>query len=86
MSAEVCELTGVSQQPTAVNITLVSPLKANRESRRRELGVSYLWRRLFVSWLRQREAKVIVGGAFSKPMSLKDMVYQGTVSMPLQLS
>ena len=46
------------------------------------LEVPYLWRRLFVSWLRQREAKVIVGGAFSKPMSLKDMVYQGTVWGP----
>ena len=46
------------------------------------LGVPFLWRRLFASWLREREARVIVGGAFFKAMSLKDMVYQGTVWGP----
>jgi hypothetical protein len=34
------------------------------------------------SWLRKREAKVIVGGKESRPMSLEDMVFQGTVWGP----
>ena len=34
------------------------------------------------SWLRQRSAKVVVGGSFSIGMVLKDMVYQGTVWGP----
>ena len=35
-----------------------------------------------VSWLRARTAKVVVGGKLSKAMTLKDMVYQGTVFGP----
>ena len=46
------------------------------------LGVPPDWVRLFSSWLRSREALVVVGGAYSKVMSLVDMVFQGTVWGP----
>ena len=49
----------------------------------RNLRVPDKWVKLFASWLRQREARVIVGGALSEPVSLADMVFQGTVWGPV---
>jgi len=37
---------------------------------------------VLASWLRQRFAFVVVGGTFSKEMSLMNMVFQGTVTGP----
>ena len=37
---------------------------------------------VLASWLRQRQATVVVGGTMSKVMALRDMVYQGTVTGP----
>ena len=39
--------------------------------------------RLLGSWLRQRRAEVVVGGCKSAPISLSNMVYQGTVFGPI---
>ena len=50
---------------------LVAKLKA--------CGVPEQWLTLFSSWLREREAKVIVGGVCSKTLLLRDMVFQDTV-------
>ena len=47
------------------------------------LGVPLRWVTVFASWLRARQAQVVVGGAYSDVMSLKDMVFQGTVWGPL---
>ena len=41
------------------------------------------WVRLFQSWLRERPAKVVVGGKFSEEMRLSNMVFQGTVWGPM---
>ena len=38
---------------------------------------------LFASWLRERPAKVAVGGEYSKEMTLRNMVFQGTVWGPM---
>ena len=38
---------------------------------------------VLASWLQQRFAEVVVGGASSRMMTLMNMVYQGTVSGPL---
>ena len=38
---------------------------------------------VLASWLQQRFAQVVVGGATSKMMTLMNMVYQGTVSGPI---
>ena len=53
---------------------LVAKLKA--------CGVPEQWLTLFSSWLREREAKVIVGGVCSKTLLLRDMVFQGTAWWP----
>ena len=45
-------------------------------------GVPRKWWRVFRSWLRHRPARVAVGGMYSKDMTLKDMVFQGTVWGP----
>ena len=45
-------------------------------------GVPEDWVKLFCSWLRKREARVVVGEAYSQVMSLADMVFQGTVWGP----
>ena len=37
---------------------------------------------VLVSWLRERQATVVVGGTTSKLMALRDMVFQGTVTGP----
>ena len=47
------------------------------------LGVPQRWVQLFVSWLRERQAQVVVGGTYSALMALKDMVFQGTVWGPV---
>ena len=38
---------------------------------------------VLVSWLQQRFARIVVGGASSKTMELVNMVYQGTVTGPI---
>ena len=45
-------------------------------------GVPKRWLKLFGSWLRQRQARVAVGGAFSEVLTLAHMVFQGTVWGP----
>ena len=45
-------------------------------------GVPQRWLKLFGSWLRQRQARVAVGGAFSEVLTLAHMVFQGTVWGP----
>ena len=45
-------------------------------------GVPEDWVKLFRSWLRRRDARVVVGGTYSEVMSLVDMVFQGTVWGP----
>ena len=45
-------------------------------------GVPTKWLNLFRSWLRERPAKVAVGGVLSVAMVLRDMVFQGTVWGP----
>ena len=42
-------------------------------------GVHSQMLKLIRSWLRERPAQVIVGGYFSNELSLKNMVFQGTV-------
>ena len=54
---------------------LVAKLKAK--------GVSDRWLQLFASWLRERPARVVVGGKLSREVVLKDMVFQGTVWGPV---
>ena len=46
------------------------------------LGVAERWLQLFRSWLRQRPARVVVGGSKSAELALKDMLFQGTVWGP----
>ena len=46
------------------------------------LEVPGQWVNLFASWLRDREALVVVGGELSKTMVLQNMVFQGTVWGP----
>ena len=46
------------------------------------LEVPGQWVYLFASWLRDREALVVVGGELSKTMVLQNMVFQGTVWRP----
>ena len=41
------------------------------------------WVTLFASWLRDRPAKVVVGGKHSQDLTLSNMVFQGTVWGPL---
>ena len=48
----------------------------------RAKGVNTKLLRLIESWLRERRAKVIVGGEFSKEFALLNMVFQGTVLGP----
>ena len=45
-------------------------------------GVPEKWLQVFRSWLRERTARVAVGGSFSDAMLLRDMVFQGTVWGP----
>ena len=49
----------------------------------RAKGVRERWVELFASWLRERPAKVVVGGRCSDELLLRDMVFQGTVWGPL---
>ena len=59
-------------------------VKAERlTAKLRKLGVPEAWAELFSSWLRERQATVIVGGEHSVAMLLKDMVFQGTVWGPV---
>ena len=37
---------------------------------------------VLASWLQERCAQIVVGGTLSKPMTLKNMVFQGTVTGP----
>ena len=46
------------------------------------LGVQGRWLTLFESWLRERPARVAVGGSFSDVLLLHDMLFQGTVWGP----
>ena len=46
------------------------------------VGVPQEWVRVFSSWLRERPARVAVGGVFSEVIPLRDMVFQGTVWGP----
>ena len=45
-------------------------------------GIPPALRGVFESWLRDRSAKVVVGGGQSAPMTMRNMVFQGTVWGP----
>ena len=49
----------------------------------RQKGVPTRWVKLFLSWLRERLAQVVVGGKRSEVVFLVDQVFQGTVWGPV---
>ena len=48
----------------------------------RAKGVPEVFVGIFDAWLQDREARVVVGGQQSDPMTLRDIIYQGTIWGP----
>ena len=52
------------------------------EEKLRSKKVLERWVKLFTSWLRERPARVVVGGSTSEELALTNMLFQGTVWGP----